>query len=76
MTSELFFQNIGTILLYAVLGTIFNTFAVGASLYGVSGYCKVNYDDSGHSFAQCACEVVFTFGFKQVVQNVYPKLEV
>lgn len=32
-----FFDNIGTILLYAVVGTIFNAFTVGLSLYGVSG---------------------------------------
>ncbi|KAL9989088.1 hypothetical protein ACROYT_G003597 [Oculina patagonica] len=31
-----FFDNIGTILLYAVVGTIFNTFTVGLSLFGVS----------------------------------------
>lgn len=32
-----FFDNIGTILLYAVVGTIFNTFTVGLSLFGISG---------------------------------------
>lgn len=31
-----FFDNIGTILLYAVVGTIFNTFTVGLSLLGAS----------------------------------------
>jgi len=41
MTSDIFCQNIGTILLYAILGTIFNTFVVGASMYGVSGVCDV-----------------------------------
>ncbi|KAJ7360359.1 hypothetical protein OS493_016991 [Desmophyllum pertusum] len=37
-----FFDNIGTILLYAVVGTIFNTFTVGLSLYGLSG--KIGVD--------------------------------
>ncbi|XP_068695685.1 Na(+)/H(+) exchanger beta-like [Montipora foliosa] len=31
-----FFENIGTILLYAIVGTIFNTFTVGLSLYAAS----------------------------------------
>ena len=31
-----FFNNIGTILLYAVVGTLFNTFTIGFSLYGIS----------------------------------------
>lgn len=42
MTSEIFYMNIGTILLYAVFGTIFNTFAVGVSMFGVSHVCEVN----------------------------------
>ena len=37
-----FFNNIGTILMYAVLGTLGNTFLVGLSLYGVAGTAKVN----------------------------------
>ncbi|KAK3730032.1 hypothetical protein QZH41_009540, partial [Actinostola sp. cb2023] len=31
-----FFDNIGTILLYAVVGTLFNAFTIGLSLYGIS----------------------------------------
>ena len=33
-----FFGNIGTILLYAIVGTLWNTFALGASLYGVCAW--------------------------------------
>ena len=36
MPSKAFFNNIGTILLYAVVGTLFNTFTIGFSLYGIS----------------------------------------
>uniref|UniRef100_A0A8B9GN95 Sodium/hydrogen exchanger n=1 Tax=Amazona collaria TaxID=241587 RepID=A0A8B9GN95_9PSIT len=38
MPSRPFFENIGTILLYAVLGTIWNVFGIGFSLYGI---CQV-----------------------------------
>lgn len=41
MTSDVFYQNIGTILLYAILGTIFNAFVVGASIFGISGVCNL-----------------------------------
>ncbi|XP_066910267.1 sodium/hydrogen exchanger 3-like [Clytia hemisphaerica] len=39
MPSQVFYLNIGTILLYAVFGTIFNAFAVGTSLYAVGRTC-------------------------------------
>lgn len=35
MPKDAFFNNIGTILTYAVVGTLINSFATGASLYGV-----------------------------------------
>ncbi|KAJ6663191.1 hypothetical protein lerEdw1_010327 [Lerista edwardsae] len=35
MPSRPFFENIGTILLYAVVGTIWNVFGIGFSLYGI-----------------------------------------
>jgi len=35
MPKEPFFANIGTILTYAIIGTVFNAMAIGASLYGV-----------------------------------------
>ena len=35
MPKEPFFENLGTILTYAIIGTIFNALAIGASLYGV-----------------------------------------
>ncbi|NWT70938.1 SL9A2 protein, partial [Prunella himalayana] len=38
MPSRPFFENIGTILLYAVVGTIWNVFGIGFSLYGI---CQV-----------------------------------
>ena len=42
INSHSFFNNIGTILLYAIIGTIANTFLVGASMYGVAGTANVN----------------------------------
>ncbi|XP_060105099.1 sodium/hydrogen exchanger 2-like [Heteronotia binoei] len=38
MPSRPFFENIGTILLYAVVGTMWNVFGIGFSLYGI---CQV-----------------------------------
>ncbi|KAF5273248.1 hypothetical protein FQA39_LY07579 [Lamprigera yunnana] len=35
MPNRLFFDHLGTILLFAVVGTIFNTFTIGASLWAV-----------------------------------------
>ncbi|CBY19353.1 unnamed protein product [Oikopleura dioica] len=34
MPKKAFFQNIGTILTYAVIGTMFNAFAIGMTIYG------------------------------------------
>ncbi|XP_059832398.1 sodium/hydrogen exchanger 2-like [Hypanus sabinus] len=39
MPSRPFFENIGTILWYAVVGTIWNAFGVGLSLYGI---CQID----------------------------------
>ncbi|XP_053305795.1 sodium/hydrogen exchanger 5 [Spea bombifrons] len=36
MPSRLFFDNVGAILMYAVVGTIWNSFATGVALWGVS----------------------------------------
>ena len=36
MPSRAFFDNIGTILLFAIINTIFNTFLIGFSLWGFS----------------------------------------
>ncbi|NXR06793.1 SL9A2 protein, partial [Semnornis frantzii] len=38
MPSRPFFENMGTILLYAVVGTVWNVFGIGFSLYGI---CQV-----------------------------------
>ena len=35
MPNRAFFDNLGTILLYAVVGTLFNIFAVGFALFGM-----------------------------------------
>jgi NhaP-type Na+/H+ or K+/H+ antiporter len=35
MPKDAFFNNIGTILTYAVVGTLINSFATGSALYGV-----------------------------------------
>ncbi|KAM8964736.1 sodium/hydrogen exchanger 2-like isoform 3-T3 [Sarcophilus harrisii] len=40
MPSRPFFENIGTILLYAVVGTLWNVLGIGLSLYGI---CQVEY---------------------------------
>ncbi|XP_044538744.1 sodium/hydrogen exchanger 2-like [Gracilinanus agilis] len=40
MPSRPFFENIGTILLYAVVGTLWNVLGIGLSLYGI---CQVDY---------------------------------
>ncbi|MBZ3874119.1 Sodium/hydrogen exchanger 2 [Sciurus carolinensis] len=40
MPSRPFFENIGTILMYAVVGTMWNAFGIGLSLYGL---CQVKY---------------------------------
>ena len=37
MPMRAFFDNIGTILLFAVVGTLFNTLCIGFSLYGLGG---------------------------------------
>ncbi|XP_015224123.2 sodium/hydrogen exchanger 5 [Lepisosteus oculatus] len=46
MPSRLFFDNIGTILMYAVIGTLWNSFSTGLCLWGVKGAglmdCNVN----------------------------------
>ncbi|XP_070575987.1 sodium/hydrogen exchanger 3-like isoform X2 [Ptychodera flava] len=46
MPNRSFFDNIGTILLYAVIGTLFNCFCIGASLYGIVslGWVDVEMD--------------------------------
>lgn len=36
MPKDAFFNNIGTILTYAVVGTLFNAFATGVSLWAVN----------------------------------------
>ena len=36
MPKAAFFDNIGTILTYAIFGTLFNAMAIGFSIYGVS----------------------------------------
>ena len=33
---EPFYENLGSILTYAIFGTLFNAMAIGASMYGVS----------------------------------------
>ncbi|XP_074059215.1 sodium/hydrogen exchanger 2-like isoform X2 [Macrotis lagotis] len=44
MPSRPFFENIGTILLYAVVGTLWNVLGIGLSLYGI---CQVEYFSLG-----------------------------
>ena len=48
MPARAFFANIGTILMYAVIGTLFNTLTIGFSLYGIS----VGFD-IGISLLEC-----------------------
>ncbi|VDN01036.1 unnamed protein product [Thelazia callipaeda] len=42
MPNKNFFRNFGTIMTYAVFGTLWNVFAIGLSLYFLSGYFKVD----------------------------------
>lgn len=35
MPKEPFFENLGTILMYAIVGTVFNALAIGGSLYAM-----------------------------------------
>ncbi|CAG5080570.1 Oidioi.mRNA.OKI2018_I69.PAR.g9650.t1.cds [Oikopleura dioica] len=47
MPKDAFFNNIGTILTYAIIGTLLNSFATGLSLYGVyKGGLMPGLDDS------------------------------
>ena len=54
MPKDAFFSNIGTILTYAVIGTLINSFATGTSIYGVykGKFQKISFylQDSGHEF--------------------------
>eukprot|EP01135_Chromosphaera_perkinsii_P004950 Nk52_evm17s305 gene=Nk52_evmTU17s305 len=50
MQNKFFFDNLGSILLFAVVGTLFNTFAIGCSLYGVSSAGWMGFD---LNFVQC-----------------------
>jgi len=43
MPVRLFYLNIGTILLYATVGTIFNAIAIGSLLYGTIGAMSIKY---------------------------------
>ena len=50
MPKDAFFNNIGTILTYAVVGTLFNAFATGVSLWAVNKHGLMpgldeHYDD-------------------------------
>ena len=43
MPKDAFFNNIGTILTYAVVGTLINSFATGTALYGVYKGLQIMY---------------------------------
>ncbi|XP_072288472.1 sodium/hydrogen exchanger 2-like [Eucyclogobius newberryi] len=45
LPGKLFFENLGTILWYAVLGTLWNVLGIGLSLYGVCLLCPASLGD-------------------------------
>ncbi|XP_041052102.1 sodium/hydrogen exchanger 2-like [Carcharodon carcharias] len=63
MPSRPFFENIGTILWYAVVGTIWNVFGIGLSLYGI---CQVE------SFGLKDISLLYNLLFASLIAAVDP----
>ena len=53
MPNRAFFDNIGTILLFAVIGTLFNTLLIGLSIYGFSKGGGINAIDIDLKLLHC-----------------------
>ena len=63
MPSWPFFENIGTILSYAVVGTMWNAFGIGLSLYGI---CQEKY------FKLQDVSLLYNFWFGSLIAAVDP----
>ena len=56
MPNRLFFDHLGTILWYAVVGTIFNTLTIGESLETGSTLRKINWTTDPFTAQVCKCQ--------------------
>ena len=80
MPNRLFFDHIGTILLMAVIGTIFNMFTIGGFLYGVglTGLFQTETDavceasETGIIVPGCNPGLLETFLFGSLIAAVDP----
>ena len=63
LPKKAFFDNLGSILTYAVIGTLFNAFAIGLSLYGAYMAGLMPGIDDGHSQSLGVLESDIDFDF-------------